>query len=123
LIPLLQLLTTFRSAGGDPNIDPQRRHVHSSIAANSNIREWCDGENSKRLSTPFSGDFLAPAEISKQPTHRKGGAGVDQKHPAIFKSGIADWLVRAAYMSTVIDRRYVRGAPRKNVPNEATLDQ
>ena len=27
------------------------------------------------------------------------------------------------YMSTVIDRRYVRGAPRKNVPNEATLDQ
>jgi hypothetical protein len=27
------------------------------------------------------------------------------------------------YMSTLIDSRYVRGAPRKNVPNEATLDQ
>jgi hypothetical protein len=27
------------------------------------------------------------------------------------------------YRSTDIDRRYVRGAPKKNVPNEATLDQ
>jgi hypothetical protein len=40
-----------------------------------------------------------------------------------MRQGFVPDSICSNYMSTVIDRRYVRGAPRKNVPNEATLDQ
>ena len=66
---------------------------------------------------------IAPMEMNCSPNSKTKTGPKPRSAAEAFVIPLPPDSTCSDYMSTVIDSRYVRGAPRKNVPNEATLDQ